>query len=271
MLDFLSPTRFATITVALALLANLRSIAAEAEPPTMSATELATRLSAQQQDGYSYIRLRMAIGGDGKNALQLQIKSRATKTSTDLVYQVLFPKERKGESVLLRKSGGRITGALFTPPAALGTLSSAKLDEPLFGSDLSYEDVIDNFFSWDHQTLVGNEAVDRVTCAILESKPGKGEHSTYSKVRSWIDLRRLVPLRVEKYGESGRLLRRIDTTRVVTDDLGRSVPANISVRGPTGSTTELDGSRLKHGVKLTDADFSAEGLKSVAVPPSESR
>jgi len=36
-------------------------------------------------------------------------------------------------------------------------------------------------------------------------------------VRSWIDVRRLLPLRVEKYASSGQLLRRIDTTRVVAN------------------------------------------------------
>ena len=36
--------------------------------------------------------------------LQLQIKARRTKTATDVVYQVLWPKERKGESFLLRRT-----------------------------------------------------------------------------------------------------------------------------------------------------------------------
>ncbi len=254
-------------TIGLALLA-CSSFAAEPEP-ARSAPELAARLAAQQQDGSSYIRLRMEISGGAKETLQLQIKSRATKANTELVYQVLFPKERKGESVLLRRAGGRITGAVFTPPDAVRTLSSAQLSEPLFGSDLAYEDVIDNFFSWDQQAIVGTEVVDRVNCTILESKPGKGARSSYSSVRSWIDPRRMVPLRIEKYSSPGRLVRRIDTTRVVTDDRGRAVPANLSIRGPRGSTTDLDGSRLKHDVKFSDTEFSPDGLKSLSAPSSK--
>ena len=53
-------------------------------------------------------------GGGG--TLQLQIKERRTKSEVDLVYQVLFPKDRKGEAVLLRRSGSRtfsrVNGAL---------------------------------------------------------------------------------------------------------------------------------------------------------------
>ncbi|MEI9897843.1 MAG: outer membrane lipoprotein-sorting protein [Chthoniobacter sp.] len=80
------------------------------------------------------------------------------------------------------------------------------------------------------QAIVGTETVDGVNCQILESKPGKGDRSTYGSVRSWIDAKRLVPLRIEKYSGSGQVLRRIDTTRVVTD-AGHAIPANLSVRG----------------------------------------
>jgi hypothetical protein len=45
----------------------------------------------------------------------------------------------------------------------------------------------------------GNEILNDVNCFILESKSGKGEQSTYASVRGWIDPRRLVALRVEKY------------------------------------------------------------------------
>lgn len=256
--------RFAA-NLGLALL-TFNVFAAESEPSAISASELAARLHARQQDGTSIIRLRMEVSGGAKGALQLQIKSRASGGSTDLVYHVLFPKERKGEAVLLRKSGGRISGTLFIPPDTIRPLTPSQLDEPLFGSDLSYEDVIDTFFAWDQQSIVGTEVVDRVTCTILESKPGKGERSSYSSVRTWVDTRRLVPLRVEKYGGTGRVVRRIDTTRVATDDKGRAIPANLTVRGPRGSVTDLDGSRIKHGVAFSDADFTPQALREITTP-----
>jgi outer membrane lipoprotein-sorting protein len=245
---------------------SLTTFGADPEPSVLSASELAARLSAKHQDGTAYIRLRMEQSAGV--ALQLHIKSRVSRGNTELIYQVLFPKERKGESVLLRKSGNQLSGVFFRPPDASRQLTVAQLDEPLFGSDLSYEDVIDSFFTWDQQAIVGTEVVDRVNCTILESKPSKGRRSSYSSVRSWVDPRRLVPLRVEKYSSPGHLTRRFDTTRVVTDDKGRAIPANLTVRGPNGSVTELDGSRIKHDVKFSDAEFTAEGLKAVTVPRS---
>jgi Outer membrane lipoprotein-sorting protein len=246
-------------------------LSAEPGAETISAKDLAARLNAWQQDGSSYVRFRMVvIQASGKSTLQIQVKARRTKTATDVVYQILFPKERKGESVLLRKTGDRsASGSIFVPPSTLRPLDSSQMKQPLFDSDLSYEDLVDNFFGWEQQALVGSEDVDGVGCQILESKPGKGDRSSYARVRAWVDVRRLVPLRIEKYSASGALARRIDASNVVTDDIGRHVPANLTIRGAQkNSVTEIDGSRIKHDVTYADAQFTPEGLKEVTIPRS---
>jgi hypothetical protein len=230
------------------------------------ASDLAAALRAKEE-GSTFVRVRMRVGSG--EILQLQIKSRASPASADIVYQILFPKERKGEAVLLHRSGGRFTGTLFIPPNAARSIASAKFTEPLFGSDLSYEDIIDNPFAWDQQAIVGTEVIDGTPCQVLESKPGKGRDSCYSSVHTWVDPRRFVPLRIEKYGASGKLLRRINTTRILLDG-GDSIPANLSVQGPRGTTTEIDGSRIKRGVTYEDIDFTADGLKQLAAPPGSS-
>ena len=238
-------------------------------PAPITANDLAARLSAFRQNGASYVRLRMEIKGATTETLQLQIKERRTTNSSEVVYQVLYPQERKGESVLLRKIGNRpASGSVFVPPNTLRPIGDLK--EPLLGSDLSYEDLVDNFFAWDQQAIVGTEQVGGVNCSILQSKPGKDEHSIYGSVRSWVDVRRLVPLRVEKYASSGQLLRRIDTTRLVAD-AGHQIPANLAVGGARpDSLTLLDGSRIRHNVTYTDRDFTDEGLKEVATPSRSS-
>ena len=245
---------------------------ADAESPVMSARDLAASLSVRQ-DGTSYVRLRLDVkqpNDMAKIALQIQIKQRRTKAANDLVYQVLWPKERKGEAVLLHEADGRPpTGALFMPPDKLRSLDASQMNGALFDSDLSYQDVIENFFAWENQAIVGNEVINRVSCIILESRPGKGESTPYSSVRSWIDLSRLVPLRVEKYLASGGLARRIETTRVATDDKGRFIPATLTVRGSQAdSVTNLEGSRIKHDVTYGDREFTPEGLKEASAPSS---
>jgi hypothetical protein len=231
----------------------------------MTANDLAFRLRVLHQNGASHVRVKMEIKGATKETLQLQIKERRTKDSSEVVYQVLYPKERKGESVLLRKTGTLpASGSVFVPPNTVRTIDDLK--QPLLGSDLSYEDVIDNFFGWEQQAIVGTQEVRGVKCTILESKPGKDDRSIYGSVRSWIDVRRLVPLRVEKYASSGQLVRRIDTTRVVAD-AGQPIPADLTVSGARpDSSTLLDGSRIRHNVTYTDRDFTIEGIRDIATP-----
>lgn len=258
----MKPFHLAAVAITLAL--PFCSFAAEPASP-ISAGELASQLSTLRQNGASYVRVKMENNGAKKETLQLQIKERRTKNATDVVYQVLWPKERKGESVLLRKSGNRpASGSIFLPPNTLRAIDDLKA--PLLGSDLSYEDIVEDFFAWERQSIVGTQAVGGVSCQLLESKPGKSDRSSYGSVRSWIDMRRMVPLRVEKYSGSGQLLRRIDTTRVVSD-AGHHIPANLTVSGMRqGSSTELDGTRIKHDVAFTDRDFTSDGIKEVATP-----
>lgn len=230
-----------------------------------TASELAAKLRAKQS-GSTFVRVRMEIGSGEKQTLQIQIKSRVSETGGDIVYQILFPKERKGESVLLHRSGNKFGGTSFTPPNNLKPIGSAEMKQSLFGSDLSYEDIIDSPFAWSQQAIVGTEDQDGTPCQILESKPGKGHTSSYSSVKSWIDSRRLVPLRIEKYDSSGKVIRRINTTRVLLQG-GDSLPVDLKVYGAGGSVTEITGSRLKRGVSYADAEFTPEGLKQLNAPP----
>lgn len=262
----LPPWSVIQVACAVALFPITSVMAQDAAP---SAKELAAQLAANVTDGASFVRLKLEVNpaGGSKSTMQVQIKARRTPQGSDVLYQILFPKERKGESVLLQKSSRGTSGKVLVPGKTVQNLSAGQMKEPLFGSDLAYEDVIDNFFSWPQQTLVGTEVLDRVTCQILESKPGGS--SSYGKVRSWIDTKRMVPLRVEKYASSGQLVRRIETTRVAKDDKDRPVPASLTVkREGNGSVSEFDGTSSRHDVIYTDADFTVEGAQVLSAPKS---
>jgi outer membrane lipoprotein-sorting protein len=229
-----------------------------------SGTDIAAKLRAKEY-GSTFVRLKMDAGG---GSLQIQIKSRVSESTSDIVYQILFPKERKGESVLLHRSGHKFTGTLFRPPDSLKQISSGEMSQSLFGSELSYEDIIDSPFAWSQQAIVGTENVGRFACQILESKPGKDQSSSYASVKSWIDSSRMVPLRIEKYDSSGKVLRRINITRMLLNG-GDSLPADLEVSGSRGSVTHITGSGLKRGLNYGDTEFTPENLKQLKAPPSE--
>lgn len=251
-----------TSAIAAAALCVTSIRAAEPAPLAMSAEELADRMDASSQ-GSALIRSKLEVRSldGGKSVLQLQIKQRRTKTTTDLVYQVLWPNERKGEAVILHQSGSASKGSIIVPQQPVRAIKASQMDDGLFDSDLSYQDALENFFAWKKQAVIGSEVINGVNCQILESKPDTSSASIYAKVRSWIDPRRFVPMRIEKYSSSGELIRRIDITRVARDERHNPIPASLTVHGPRkNSVTEFNGARIDQDVKFTDADFTAAGV-----------
>lgn len=236
--------------------------AADPAVPALSATELAARLNALRE-GSALIRTKLEVQSSdgGGRVLQLQVKERRAKAATDIVYQVLWPNEHKGEAVILHQAGGTPKGSIIIPRQPLRTIKPSQMGEGLFDSDLSYQDAVENFFAWKKQAIVGSESINNVNCQILESKPEGSSLTIYAKVRSWIDPQRFVPMRIEKYSSSGELVRRIDVTRVARDEKHHPIPASLTVHGPRkNSVTEFNGARIDQDVQFTDADFTAAGV-----------
>ena len=253
---------FLALAIAAAAFCLISIRGAEPAPPAMSAAELADRLDTVSQ-GSALIRTKLEVRllEGTKRVLQLQIKQRRTKTTTDLVYQVLWPDEHKGEAVILHQVQRAAKGSIIVPQQAVRAIKASQMNEGLFDSDLSYQDAVENFFAWKKQALVGSETINGVNCQILESKPDSSSVSIYAKVRSWIDPQRFVPMRIEKYSSSGELVRRIDVTRVARDEKHHPIPASLTVHGPRkNSVTEFNGARIDQDVQFTDADFTAAGV-----------
>ena len=156
----------------------------------------------------------------------------------------------------------------MVPGQPVRAIKPSQMSEGLFDSDLSYEDAVENFFAWKKQSIVGAEQINGVNCQILESKPDSSSASIYAKVRSWIDPRRFVPLRIEKYSSSGGLVRRIDVTRVARDEKHNPIPANLTVHGPRkNSVTEFTGVHIDQDVNFTDADFARRAFAIIGRLP----
>jgi len=253
---------FLALAIAAAAFCLISIRGAEPAPPAMSAAELAAQLDAVSQ-GSALIRTKLEVRSleGAKRVLQLQIKKRRTKTTTDLLYQVLWPNEHKGEAVILHQAQGAAKASIIVPQQPVRAIKASQMNEGLFDSDLSYQDAVENFFAWKKQALVGSETINGVNCQILESKPDSSSVSIYAKVRSWIDPQRFVPMRIEKYSSSGELVRRIDVTRVARDEKHHPIPASLTVHGPRkNSVTEFNGARIDQDVQFTDADFTAAGV-----------
>ena len=222
----------------------------------ISAKQLAARMH-ETMLGSAKIRVRLETTARGAQTpvLQLMIKERRAGRTTDVAYEVLWPPARKGETIVLHQKGlSAPSGSAFIPPNTVQQLRASDMDERMFGSDLAYQDAIEDFFAWPVHSFLGSESIGGVGCVILESKPG-GSGTIYGKVRSWIDPHRLVPMRIEKFSRTGHLMRIIETTRVVSDQ-GHPVPGSLTVSSRSGTVTKLSGSRIDRDVHFSRSDFS---------------
>jgi len=164
--------RFLTLVIGAAALGIVTLHAADPAAGPLSATELADRMNALRE-GNALIRTKLEVqaAGGARRVLQLQLKERRTKAATDIVYQVLWPNEHKGEAVILHQAGGAPKGSIIKPSQPVREIKPSQMGDGLFDSDLSYQDAVENFFAWKKQAIVGSEAINNVNCQILESKP----------------------------------------------------------------------------------------------------
>lgn len=237
--------------------------AASVHAAEINAASLTRQMAAQQNQPSTVIRMRLESPGSG--TLQLQARERRSGGETTVLYRVLWPKEREGEALLLTARNGRFVGGARRAASGESTkLTAADLRDGLFGSDLALADLVENFYGWKDQTITGEETINGVKCVVIESRPGGGDASIYGAVRSWVDPNRRVPLVVEKLGDSGRPLRRIEGTRIVRTGAG-FVPADLSIEaGGRSSRTRIVGSSIRH-----DVPVSAEELSVTAAAPAE--
>ncbi|MFZ0818080.1 MAG: outer membrane lipoprotein-sorting protein [Candidatus Sulfotelmatobacter sp.] len=96
-----------------------------------------------------------------------------------------------------------VSGQL-TIKAALPGEKSAKIlpfehwNDPLEGTDFSYEDMVEGQFFWKNQELLAPEKYGARDCFVLKSKSGTQDRSYYDSVTSWIDKTILYPVHVVK-------------------------------------------------------------------------
>jgi len=106
-------------------------------------------------------------------------------------------------------------------------ISGHMLRQSLMGSDLSYEDMMEDPKLTNHYNaeVTGTETIDRRSCWVLELT-AKTKDIAYHKRKLWVDKQRSIPLREELYAKSGKLLKKTDLKDVVNIQ-GRWFPKRI--------------------------------------------
>jgi hypothetical protein len=103
-------------------------------------------------------------------------------------------------SLLLRMSvTGQVTiEAVLPGEKTASVLPFERWNDPLVGTDFSYEDMVENQFFWKNQESLPPEKFGARDCFVLKSKPGSQDRTYYDSVTTWIDRGILFPVHVVK-------------------------------------------------------------------------
>ena len=142
-------------------------------------------------------------------------------------------------------------------------ISGHMLRQSVMGSDLSYEDMMDDRKLTDVYTakISGNEVIDGRKTYILDLT-AKVTDVAYNSRKMWIDSERYVPLKEELFAKSGQLLKRTTLTDVIQID-GRWFPEKVVYKDmlKQGDGTEFKITGIKFNQKIPEYIFTKAALK----------
>ncbi len=142
-------------------------------------------------------------------------------------------------------------------------ISGHMLRQSVMGSDLSYEDMMDDRKLTDVYSSVvsGEEVIDGRKSYVLDLT-AKVTDAAYHSRKMWIDSERFVPLREELFAKSGQLLKRTNLSDVEQVE-GRWFPETVVYKDMLkhGGGTEFKITSIKFNQKIPEYIFTKAALK----------
>jgi Outer membrane lipoprotein-sorting protein len=233
-----------------------------------AAEELLGRMLDAQNTRGAMIRAKLVVTDAATNehhSAQLRVKVRRDDDCTRLLYLVLWPRLYRGQALYFERTrDGTVTGFLFEPPDQVTPLTQALLSRSFLDSDLSVEDLAEDFWRWPSPAISGEETVKGDPCKIIDLHPPPGLKTSCSLVRAWISARKAAPLRLEKFGSDGSLSKRFVVEKVVRQDkVWTPVTTTIQVPNRTRETT-LEISNGDRDIEIPLEEFSLEAIRKSA-------
>ncbi len=174
--------------------------------------------------------------------------------------EFLYPERDKGTKML------KLKDELWTyTPSTDRTIkiSGHMLKQSVMGSDLSYEDMMEDRKLTDMYTatVTSEDTLLGRNCWVVELTAKQPDVNYHSR-KVWVDKERFVPMRENRYAKSGKLLK---TTEVKNVSLrqGRWVADRISFKDAlkSGEGTEFELDSIRFNVSIPDYIFTKAALK----------
>ena len=193
---------FATIQSFIALLVLLSLVhlsRAIAGTPGLETVLTGSRQRIEKLDYRMSGRLTR-VEGDGKRTnYKFVAKAHWFPDGLRLLCEISGPGSQKTSLLLHMSASGQVTIQSVHPgEKTASVLPFERWNDPLVGTDFSYEDMVENQFFWKNQELLATEKYGARDCFVLKSRPGSQDRTHYDSITSWIDRGILFPVHVVK-------------------------------------------------------------------------
>jgi hypothetical protein len=140
------------------------------------------------------------VEGDGKRTnYKFVAKAHWFPDGLRLLCEISGPGSQKTSLLLHMSVSGQVTIQTAHPgEKTASVLPFEHWNDPLMGTDFSYEDMVENQLFWKNQELLAPEKYGARDCFVLKSRPGPQDRTHYDSVTTWIDRGILFPVRAVK-------------------------------------------------------------------------
>ncbi|MCU1299825.1 MAG: hypothetical protein JWQ87_109 [Candidatus Sulfotelmatobacter sp.] len=193
---------FGTIQASIALLVLLslvhpsRTFAAN---PDLQTVLTGSRQRIQKLDYRVTGRLTRVEGNGKRTIYKFVAKAHWFPDGLRVLCEISAPGSEKTSLLLYMSVSGHVTIEAVRPgEKAASVLPFDRWNDPLVGTDFSYEDMVESQFFWKNQKLLAPEKYGARECFVLQSMSGSQDRTYYDSVTSWIDRGILYPVHVVK-------------------------------------------------------------------------
>jgi len=144
-------------------------------------------------------RLTRLEGNGKRTSYKFVAKAHWFPDGLRLLCEISGPDAEKTRLLLHMNVTGHVTiEAMFPGEKTASVLPFERWNDPLVGTDFSYEDMVESQFFWKNQEVLAPEKYGARDCFVVKSKSGSQDQTHYDSVTSWIDRGILYPVHVVK-------------------------------------------------------------------------
>jgi outer membrane lipoprotein-sorting protein len=190
------------------------------------------------------------------------IESRFWVRGQDESYvEYLAPARERGKKML--KLGDKLWTYAPEPADRIITISGHLLRQSVMGSDLSYEDLMENdrLVELYDAVVTGTDTIGGRETWVIQLT-AREDDVAYHTRRVWVDTERYLPLREERFAKSGRLLKTTEIKEAMREGdrwyLKRALFRDML---SSGEGTEYIVKEIRFGVEIPDYIFTRASLR----------